>query len=251
MNVQSLAAQDVEEVTQPKRKRKRLFAARPQGDPGLPLQVAGVTKTWNKKLGPVLDAVSFTLEPGMLAWIGGHNGVGKTTLLRIAAGLIDADAGETLVHGVTRKRNRTSYSRAVGFLSAGDRGMYARLTGRDHLDYWARLAFVRRDERAARIDETIEQFALGDLVVKRVDRMSMGQRQRIRLAMTFLHRPSLVLLDEPSTSLDETGKELIDDAVARVRGRGGAVLWCSPTGDDERVDFDIRLVLDHGKLAHA
>jgi ABC-2 type transport system ATP-binding protein len=76
----------------------------------------------------------------------------------------------------------------------------------------------------------------------------MGQRQRVRIAMTFLPRPDVVLLDEPLTSLDRDGGAVLDVAIEALLDQGGAVLWCSPVG--ERIDygFDRTMVLEHGRL---
>lgn len=78
--------------------------------------------------------------------------------------------------------------------------------------------------------------------------MSMGQRQRLRIAMTFLPRPEVVLLDEPLTSLDTEGGELLQAAVAEVLARDGAVLWCSPSGEHLDMTFDAHWMLERGKL---
>ena len=106
------------------------------------------------------------------------------------------------------------------------------MTARQHLEYWSRLALVPREQRNERVEESIERFALEALAGRRLDRMSMGQRQRVRVAMAFLHRPALLLLDEPATSLDSDGLTAVLEAVAEHRRTGGSALWCSPEGDE-------------------
>jgi ABC-2 type transport system ATP-binding protein len=81
--------------------------------------------------------------------------------------------------------------------------------------------------------------------------MSMGQRQRLRIAMTFLPRPEVVLLDEPLTSLDEEGPALLQAAVEWVLAREGAVLWCSPSGEHLEMEFDARWTIERGRLVTA
>lgn len=211
----------------------------------------GITKRWRPGQPPVLDDVSVTLPPGTIAWIGGRNGVGKTTLLRIAAGLIWAEDGRAEVRGLTVHEDRARYQRLVSFLPAGDRGLYARLTVQHHLDFWARIAMVPRERLRSSVQETIDTFQLRELAARRVDRMSMGQRQRLRIAMTFLPRPEVVLLDEPLTSLDEDGLELLLNAAVEVRARGGAVLWCSPNEERLQSTFDSGWTLERGRLLPA
>jgi ABC-2 type transport system ATP-binding protein len=216
-----------------------------------PLRLRGLSKRWRKDLPPVLDELDLTLEPGTTTWVGGRNGVGKTTMLRVAAGLIDPDSGRAEVWGVTAGENRARYQQLVSFLPAGDRGLYARLTVRRQLEFWARIAMVPRERFRETIDDAIETFELGELAERRVDRMSMGQRQRLRIAMTFLPRPEIVLLDEPLTSLDEEGTTLLQAAVEEVLAREGAVLWCSPSGEHLEMEFDARWTIERGRLVAA
>jgi len=217
----------------------------------VPLRLRGVSKRWRSDLPLVLDELDLALEPGTSTWVGGRNGIGKTTMLRVAAGLIEPDSGRAEVWGVAPTENRTRYQQLVSFLPAGDRGLYARLTVRRQLEFWARIAMVPRDRFRACIEEAIDTFDLRELAERRVDRMSMGQRQRLRIAMTFLPRPEVVLLDEPLTSLDTEGGVLLQSAVAELLGRDGTVLWCSPSGEHLDMTFDTHLMLERGKLVSA
>jgi ABC-type multidrug transport system ATPase subunit len=146
---------------------------------------------------------------------------------------------------------RREYHRQLGFLSAGDRGLYNRLTVQRHLEYWAALAFMPRRERKPAIESALVKFGLEDLANRRCDRMSQGQRQRVRLAMTMLHSPRLVLLDEPRNSLDDEGMAFLVQGVREVVARGGTVLWCSPTGEEQPIDFDCRYMLEDGRVEPA
>jgi ABC-2 type transport system ATP-binding protein len=224
-------------------------AAAPHG--ALPLAINGITKRWGKGQSPVLDELSLTLTKGTIAWIGGRNGVGKTTMLRIAAGLIDPEGGSVEVWGLTPRQNRACYQQLVSFLPAGDRGLYARLTVRKQLEFCARIAMLPRADVGAAVEEAIRTFELAELAERRVDRMSMGQRQRLRVAMTFLPTPKVVLLDEPLTSLDGEGASLLRAAIRRMLARDGAVLWCSPGTERQGLTFDSRWRLDAGRLVPA
>jgi ABC-2 type transport system ATP-binding protein len=229
---------------------------RPAGTPpsdtdAAPLRLRALSKRWREDLPLVLDELDLTLAPGTITWVGGRNGVGKTTMLRVAAGLIESDSGRAEVWGVSPRENRVRYQQLVSFLPAGDRGLYARLTVRRQLEFWARIAMVPRDRFRETVEHAIETFDLEELAERRVDRMSMGQRQRLRIAMTFLPSPEVVLLDEPLTSLDAEGTVLIAAAVAEVLARDGAVLWCSPSGEHLDLSFDARWMLEGGRLVAA
>jgi heme ABC exporter ATP-binding subunit CcmA len=221
--------------------------------PDSPLLTArGVVKRWRTLPEPVLDGVDLALEPGSAVHLAGRNGAGKTTLLRVIAGLIEPDQGAVSLAGLDPERDRVPYQRRVSFLAAGDRGLYARLSVERHLDLWARLSFVERSQRRGAVNGALDRFELRSLASRRVDRLSMGQRQRLRLAGLLLHSPSLLLLDEPGNSLDEEAVELMAGAIGEQLACGGAVLWCSPTGDGPaRLPADRSLVLERGRLMPA
>jgi ABC-2 type transport system ATP-binding protein len=180
--------------------------------------------------------------------ISGSNGVGKTTLLRIANGLLRPDGGIVSMNGLHPERDRREYQRRLGFLPAGDRYLYARMSVRGQLEFWARLALLPRSRRRSLIDEALFRFGLEDLARRRVERLSQGQRQRVRLATAFFHDPALVLLDEPLNSLDDDGCVLLLTAVRDVVERKGAVVWCSPSRESVPLAFDGVYLLESGRL---
>ena len=215
------------------------------------LTVTGATKRWPGLSEPVLDGVDLALPAGTATVVAGRNGVGKTTLLRVIAGAILPESGTVRLGDLDPERDRCSYQGRIGFLPAGDRGLYARLSVRQHLELWSRLALLPRGERGAAVAGALDLFGLGGLAGARVDRLSLGQRQRVRLALTFLHGPDVVLLDEPLTSLDQDGSGAVTAAVDRLRMRGGCCLWASPEPPDIELGFDQELRLENGRLSEA
>jgi ABC-2 type transport system ATP-binding protein len=215
-----------------------------------PLALHGIVKRW-PGAPRLLEEVDLILEPGTALAVVGRNGTGKTTLLRVAAGLIAPDEGSVRVCGLDSEHDRSEFQRRAGFVSAGNTGLYARLNGRHHLEMWARLALLPRARRATAIERVVERFALGELLDRRVDRMSMGQRQRLRLALAFLHEPSVVLLDEPGASLDDDGLAILGGAVDELKAGGGAALVCVPAHWDRVPGVDAALVLNGGELRAA
>ncbi len=215
------------------------------------LEVAGVTRRWKDRPDPVLDDVSLTLQPGEVVWVGGANGAGKTTLLRIVCGLLSPQGGSVSLNGLRVEDDRQAYYRQLGFLSAGDRGLFARLNPQRHLEYMARLYLMSREEERAAIAEVVDLLGLAPLLTRRVDRLSLGQRQRVRIALAVLHSPKLLVLDEPRNSLDDDGYEALRRTVRRCSENGGAVLWCSPRGEDLVLDFDRGYTLTQGRLQEA
>lgn len=217
------------------------------------MSFTGISRSWGrgKRRWPVLRGVDLRLPPGAAVRVEGSNGAGKTTLLRIGAAILAPDTGTVTVDGLSSEANWREYHRRVGFLSAGDRGLYARFSVKGHLEYGARIAFLPRGARKQAVDEALVRFGLGDLATRRADRLSQGQRQRLRLALTVVHRPQVLLLDEPRNSLDEQGLAVLADAVTEVLDGGGAVLWCSPAGEEQPIDFDRTYVIRDATLEPA
>ena len=226
-------------------------AAAPAAAPGTPAPAALAATGIDKRWGPqqVLKGAELVLEPGARVFLGGRNGAGKTTLIRIAAGLISPDAGQVFLHGLHPERDRRAFQSRLGYLPAGNGGLYARLTTRQNLEFWAALTLLPRRERGAAVARAIERFDLQPLEHARVDRISMGQRQRVRLAATFLHDPDVVMLDEPHTSLDDEALALLKETLARHHDAGGTSLWCAPSRTLADIDVDAAYVVADGTVS--
>jgi ABC-2 type transport system ATP-binding protein len=213
------------------------------------LSLSGVSRRYGDR--EVLRNVDLEVFPGESVRVSGANGAGKTTLLRLVTGVIDPHAGSISLFGLDVESHRRECQRRIGFLPAGDRAIYARLTVRKNLDFWARIALLPRRRRAGAVDAALASFGLEELADRRADRLSMGQRQRVRLAMTFLHSPDLILLDEPDTSLDEDGLVVLRQAAADAVARGAACLWCGPTAGRNAITSDRAYVISNGLLGAA
>jgi ABC-2 type transport system ATP-binding protein len=162
--------------------------------------------------------------------------------------VITPSAGSVSLGGLDPDRDRLRYQRRIGVLSAGDRGLYARLTVQQNLEFWTRIALIPPHRREPVIERVLDRFRLRELTSRRTDRLSMGQRQRVRLAMTFCHEPELVLLDEPGSSLDQEGLDQLRREIDEVTARGGSILWCAPTGDHESLPADRAYIVREGAL---
>ena len=209
------------------------------------LALRAVSKQWGDLT--VLDEADLEVPAGVSVFLSGRNGSGKTTLMRILAGLVQPDSGTIALEGIQHDVDRPAFQRRLGYVSSGDGGLYARLSVRRNLDVWAGLALIPARRRRAAIDDWIARFGLEPLASRRCDRLSLGQRQRVRLAAAFLHQPRLVLLDEPFASLDDEGVDLLIAALRELTARGGSSLACAP-GTREATSFDRRFRLVDGRV---
>ncbi len=217
-----------------------------RADQGLVLE--GVSKTWVDRRRTALHEVDLVVGRGSTAAVVGANGSGKTTMLRVIVGTIRPDGGTVSLNGRDSARDGKRYRSKIGYLSAGNAGLFARLSVGRHLAYSANIALLSKGDAQRCIDRVLDAFALRDLASRRVDRLSLGQRQRVRTALAFLHEPELVLLDEPHNSLDEHGVRLLREAVGDLTARGGIALWCAPAVSDLDASFDRSFVMRAGHL---
>jgi ABC-type multidrug transport system fused ATPase/permease subunit len=134
------------------------------------LTLRDITKCWPGADSPVLERIDLRVEPGAVLRIAGANGAGKTTLARIAAGLIRPESGRVLLGELDAEVDRMAFQRGIGFLSAASAGLYARLTVRDHLRLWSRLALVSGRDAAEASERAVGALGLHPFGGRRVDR---------------------------------------------------------------------------------
>ena len=167
--------------------------------------------------------IAFTVPKGGIVGLLGPNGAGKTTLLRVLSTALRPTAGTASFDGIDIVREPLAVRRTLGFLS-GNTGLYGRLTPREMLAYFGGLHGLRGDELRRRIDELTELLRMGDYVDRRNDTLSAGMKQKVSIARTLVHDPSIVVFDEPTTGLDVAAAETILRLVERCRDQGKTVL---------------------------
>lgn len=163
------------------------------------VELTDVTRTFGELT--AVEAMSWSLQRGQVLGLLGHNGAGKTTTLRLVNGVLSATSGAVRVFGLDPMTHGPQVRRHTGVLLSAP-PVDRRLTGRENLRFTGRLYSLSADEVAERIDELALSFHLDDRLDEPVERYSDGMRQRLALARVLLPDPSLLLLDEPTVSLD-------------------------------------------------
>jgi len=173
-----------------------------------------------------LGGVSFTARDGQITALLGPNGAGKTTLLRTLVGLLKRDHGSILIGGVDPERNPMAVRRNIGFLT-DQFGLYERLTTREYLHYFGELNDMDAAALRTRIGEVAELLGMEDILDRRAKGFSQGQRIKVALARTLLHRPRHLLLDEPSRGLDVMSTRALRTALNALREDGSCVIMAT------------------------
>jgi heme ABC exporter ATP-binding subunit CcmA len=180
-------------------------------------EALGLRKTYGGA--HALDGLDLVVGPGERVLVLGPNGAGKTTLLRIASTLLSPTAGRMRLFASDERG--AAARRRIGFL--GHRTLlYDHLSAAENLEFHARLHGVEEPGDAARA--ALGAVGLGSRAEDETGNLSRGQRQRVAIARTLLHRPDLLLLDEPFTGLDREGARILADLLGRALGAAGACL---------------------------
>ncbi len=165
------------------------------------IEVTGLSKSYGKV--QALDDVSLRVEEGEIVGLLGPNGAGKTTLMKIMAGYLQSDAGQVLVDGFDVVSHTLDVQERIGYLPE-NAPLYPELSVQAHLRLMADLRQAPRDAQPALISRAVRAAGLEDMLARPIAQLSKGYRQRVGLAQSILHRPKVLILDEPTVGLDPT-----------------------------------------------
>jgi len=211
----------------------------------LAIEVRGVTKSYGRTR--VLDGLDLTFQWGQVLSVLGPNGSGKTTLLKILATLTRPDAGSVRIAGMDPDKAASRVRRATGVVMH-DPMLYADLTGRENLRFFCRMFGLDGSEE--RIAESVRRVGMTSRLDQRVGTLSHGMQKRFSIARALLHRPRVLLMDEPESGLDLSAIELMRDVVTATKAGGGAVLLVTHNFDQALGLGDRLAILGRGKVAH-
>ncbi|NLG49217.1 MAG: ABC transporter ATP-binding protein, partial [Chloroflexi bacterium] len=164
-----------------------------------------------------LDGLTLNVEEGTVFGFLGPNGAGKTTTLRILTGLARATGGRAWVAGAEVGLAQEAVAQRVGYLPE-EPAFYSWMTPREYLDYVGRIYGLDAGERSSRARELLALVGLEDVAGRRIGGFSRGMRQRLGLAQALVHKPPVLLLDEPVSALDPLGRKEVLELIEGLRG---------------------------------
>jgi ABC-2 type transport system ATP-binding protein len=188
---------------------------------GRGLELIDLRRTYGSTV--ALDGLSFTVEPGQMMGFVGPNGAGKTTAMRIVLGVLEPNSGAVRWDG--RPVDRAA-RRRFGYMPE-ERGLYPKMKVRDHLIYLARLHGVATRDAELSADALIGRLGVEERAGDRVEALSLGNQQRVQLAAALVHRPDVLVLDEPFSGLDPVGVDVLAEVLKGENERGVPVVFSS------------------------
>jgi len=196
-----------------------------------------------------LQEITFSVASGNVLVLLGPNESGKTTALKLIATVLLPDSGHVLVHGVDTLTQSSEVRKRVGFAVASERSFFPRLSARENLDFFAALNDVPRKARPDWIEKILDQTGLSNSADTLVMKFSTGMYQRLGLARALIKNPSILLLDEPTRSLDPGSKAHFWSTVRSLASQGTTVLLATHDFNEAVAVGDRLAVLDRGRIA--
>lgn len=173
-----------------------------------------------------VGGVSFSAEDGKITGVLGPNGAGKTTTLRMLSTLVTPDAGTASIDGIDVRTQPRMALRRLGVLP-DSRGLYPRLTAREHIEYFGRLHGLSEPHLRARVEELARQLQMLDIIDRRVAGFSQGERTKVAIARALVHAPRNIVLDEATNGLDVMSARALRRVVRGFADGGMCVLFSS------------------------
>jgi ABC-2 type transport system ATP-binding protein len=195
-----------------------------------------------------LKEVSLHAASGEVLALLGPNGSGKSTTLKLISTMLLPDGGRVLVGGANTRLQSHTVRRQVGFALASERSFFPRLTVRENLEFFAALEDIPRRERAHRIDSVLSDVGLQDAAGKQAMKLSSGMYQRLGIARALIKRPAVLLLDEPTRSLDPAAAGHLWRLIREQAGKGITIFIATHNFSEAVAVADRIAILQSGEV---
>lgn len=212
------------------------------------IEVHGVTKTFGDFT--AVKGLTFSAGQGEVVGMLGENGAGKTTTLRMISTVLKPTQGSITVGGMDAVRQAEEVRKKVGILFGGETGLYDRLTARENIRYFGKLYGLEQQVIEARTENLAKRFDMTRYLDKRVAGFSKGMKQKVAIARSLIHDPSVVLFDEPTSGLDITSANVIRQLLSEFKQEGRTVIFSSHIMSEVERLCDRVVILHRGELQY-
>jgi len=212
---------------------------------GTVVEVKGLVKRFGALA--AVDDVSFAIEEGEVFGLLGPNGAGKTTTISMISRLIDPTDGRITVDGHDAVRESMAVKSVLGVVPQ-EVALYPTLTAAENLQFWGRMYGLRGADLRRAVDGALEIAGLVDRAKERIEKYSGGMKRRINIAAGILHRPKVLLMDEPTVGIDPQSRNHILETVKGLNASGMTVLYTSHYMEEVEYLCDRIAIMDHGKI---
>jgi ABC-2 type transport system ATP-binding protein len=211
------------------------------------LSASGVGYCYRGAARAALTDISFEIAEGVCFGLLGPNGAGKTTLFSLLTGMLALQSGDIVVSGVSSRTNLAKV-RALGALAPQDLAFYPELTGRQNLSFFAGAYRMSAAAYPSRVEQVTAACELGDVLDRRAETYSGGEKRRLNLAIALLNAPRILYLDEPTVGIDARSRRAIVDAIAALKADGVTIVYTSHYMEEVEQLCDALMVIDAGRV---
>jgi sodium transport system ATP-binding protein len=202
-----------------------------------------------KQFGDVkaVDGVSFTARSGAITGLLGPNGAGKTTTIRMIGTLVSIDSGSVKIGDIDVAGDPDGARRDCGLLT-DSRGVYTRMTARENIRYYAELRGIDTARSEKTMMRFVEWLDMKDILDRRTDGFSQGERMKVAIARALIHEPTTVILDEPTNGLDVMSTRALRELIKRLKAEGQTVMFSSHVMQEVAALCDEIVIISRGKV---
>ena len=209
------------------------------------IEVNGLTKSYGGL--KAVDEVSFSVDKGEVFGLLGPNGAGKSTLISMITTLLKPDSGSITVNGYKLNGENSEIRKILGLVPQ-EIALYPTLTARENLNFWGRMYGLKGSLLKDRVEEALEIAGLKDREKDRVDSYSGGMKRRINIAAALLHKPGVLIMDEPTVGIDPQSRNHILETVLKLNSEGMTVIYTSHYMEEVEFLCTRVAIVDHGKI---
>lgn len=209
------------------------------------IEVNGLTKSYGGL--KAVDEVSFSVDKGEVFGLLGPNGAGKSTLISMITTLLKPDSGSITVNGYKLNGENSEIRKILGLVPQ-EIALYPTLTARENLSFWGRMYGLKGSLLKDRVEEALEIAGLKDREKDRVDSYSGGMKRRINIAAALLHKPGVLIMDEPTVGIDPQSRNHILETVLKLNSEGMTVIYTSHYMEEVEFLCTRVAIVDHGKI---
>ena len=209
------------------------------------LKIEHLTKTYGEK--KAVDDLSLHIAPGEIYGFIGHNGAGKTTTLKSVVGILQFDAGEITIGGVSIRRNPLACKKMLAYIPDNP-DLYDYMTGIKYLNFIADIFGVPAETRQERIRKYAGLFELTDDLAQPIAAYSHGMKQKLAIIAAWMHDPKLIIMDEPFVGLDPKASHLLKGMMREICDQGGAIFFSTHVLEVAEKLCDKVAIIKNGKL---
>jgi ABC-2 type transport system ATP-binding protein len=206
----------------------------------------------DKRFGEIhaVNNISFQVQQGEIFSLLGPNGAGKSTTISMISGLLPTDKGDASILGHSVTRNGALAKACTGVVPQ-EIALYADLSARENLEFWGKMYGLRGPELQQRVDEVLEMIGLTGRQKDRIENYSGGMKRRVNIGVALLHKPAVIIMDEPTVGIDPQSRRHILDGVKDLQADGATVLYTTHYMEEAQELSDHIAIMDQGEIIAA